>query len=133
MAFDNYGHTLDECPYDKRTQEDAWNFWVHGNYNAQGKARARDNPGPTVLWSTAPWSGMMATTSTEFFSGRDNMTFGQEAINRLGPAATNAAMGPALAKLVEPRPALSESTPKMPPAFDRKLDIDFPPTEKDSK
>lgn len=110
-AFIRYGHAREDCPYDERTNSTAWNFWVYGNENARGRARAIAERQPSVLMSTAQWPTAMIASTEELSPAQ---------LRRYAPIA--------------PAPALSESTPKMPSAFDRKLDIDFsPPTEKDSK
>lgn len=31
------GHQREQCPYDRDVAPEAWNFWVYGNENMQGK------------------------------------------------------------------------------------------------
>jgi ribosome modulation factor len=31
------GKVREDCPYDKATEDTAWNFWVYGNENQQGE------------------------------------------------------------------------------------------------
>jgi hypothetical protein len=65
------GKTREDCPYTKHlpAQADAWNFWVYGNENEQGKLISefmRAEGTPSFYMTTAPLTPEVEAAMMEY-------------------------------------------------------------------